>query len=852
MLFSLLLKLMNPATLLSGGAIGLAALAILIGRSFGWPWYLTLIVVLSIVILYVVVLFIVKTVQAKKAKALEQSIEQQAQAQIATTRPGREGEIEHLKSQLLEAVEALKKSKLGKSKGGEGALYVLPWYMIIGPPAAGKTTLLQNGGLNFPYLDPARSRSSVKGVGGTRNCDWWFAEEAVILDTAGRYVLPVEADDTKEWFSFLDLLRKYRGKQPINGLIVGVSISDLLAGGEESVDEHAVKIRTRIDELIKQLGVTFPVYVLFTKCDLIKGFVEFFGDFSKTERAAVWGATVARDRAQGEPAQRIFEEEFDRLVESVHEMKVPRVAQLGKPDGRPEVMFFPLQIAALRSRLSRFVQVLFRQNPYQELPVFRGFYLTSGTQEGRPIDQVINAMLKGMGVPSSDEGMYVQPSQTKSYFIEEVFSKIAFPDRFMGGPSVAGERRRRLTRIRFFSVGCIGLGILALLLGILSSLNGALVRRVEDLSGRAKASVEGSERNLPLADLRTLDELRGGLEQMERRKGFGSKLALLGTYQGESAEAAARNLYLYVLYEKAMAPALPFLAARLRDANAQTPFVEYYDSYRAWSLILDPAMRLKGPADAPRTALVLGRFWSSRNGESEAEVDTLLTRQLLYAARFPTELAALVSERPDLSIDQIARGRIRDYWSADAVYPSLVHAGGTAADITVEGAAGGEFGLTGATTVPRLHARWVAQVRQADLGLARGDAGRLGDAGGLAGRALAQGRAARSLRRRVPESLGRFPRCDRGRDLQTIHSRPRPSWSARRARSRPFSTTSKRWTRTRSSAPKENPRSARSIRPSPRCTSSCSIRRRRSRSRSRGSAAWSRRTSRSRRFTRRR
>ena len=155
-----------------------------------------------------------------------------------------------------------------------------------------------------------------------------------------------------------------------------------------------------------------------------------------------------------------------------------------------------------------------------------------------------------------------------------------------------------------------------------------------------------------------------------------------------------------MLYEKALAPALPFLEAKLRDPSDSTPFVEYYDSYRTWSLILDPATRLKSRADAPRTALVLGRFWSSRNGESEAEVDTLLKRQLLYASRFPNELAALVSQRPDPTVDQLARERIRDYWSATAVYPSLVHAGGTAADITVEGAAGGEFGLTGATTVP--------------------------------------------------------------------------------------------------------------------------------------------------------
>ena len=45
-------------------------------------------------------------------------------------------------------------------------------------------------------------------------------------------------------------------------------------------------------------------------------------------------------------------------------------------------------------RLARFVEVLFQANPYQEAPLFRGFYFTSGTQEGRPIDSVINAMLR--------------------------------------------------------------------------------------------------------------------------------------------------------------------------------------------------------------------------------------------------------------------------------------------------------------------------------------------------------------------------------------------------------------------------------------------------------------------------
>ena len=58
--------------------------------------------------------------------------------------------------------------------------------MIIGPPGSGKTTALINSGLKFPLARGA-TPEAVAGVGGTRYCDWWFTEDAVLIDTAGRY-----------------------------------------------------------------------------------------------------------------------------------------------------------------------------------------------------------------------------------------------------------------------------------------------------------------------------------------------------------------------------------------------------------------------------------------------------------------------------------------------------------------------------------------------------------------------------------------------------------------------------------------------------------------------------------------
>ena len=179
-------------------------------------------------------------------------------------RPDKRQEIEQLKERMAEALASLKTSKLGRGRSGKAALYALPWYIIIGPPGSGKSTALAKSELNFPYLDP--SGRGIRGVGGTRNCDWWFTSESILLDTAGRYT--TEAEDREEWIAFLDLLRKNRPHKPVNGVIVAVAISDLMNASDEQLVQHAKTIRARIDELIERLGITFPVYLLFTKCDL--------------------------------------------------------------------------------------------------------------------------------------------------------------------------------------------------------------------------------------------------------------------------------------------------------------------------------------------------------------------------------------------------------------------------------------------------------------------------------------------------------------------------------------------------------------------------------------------------------
>ena len=64
---------------------------------------------------------------------------------------------------------------------------------------------------------------------------------------------------------------------------------------EAERQSHARTIKQRIKELHDQLGIRFPIYVLFTKVDLAAGFVEFMDDLGKEERQQVWGFTFPLD-----------------------------------------------------------------------------------------------------------------------------------------------------------------------------------------------------------------------------------------------------------------------------------------------------------------------------------------------------------------------------------------------------------------------------------------------------------------------------------------------------------------------------------------------------------------------------
>lgn len=414
----------------------LMIITVVLGSIFQTSWIVRIAIILFLILIGAVVLLYKKMRDAQKSSQIEKSISSSADSQMQNISAEKRAEIEQFKKQLEAAIASLKNSKLGKGKSGKAALYALPWYMIIGPSAAGKTTAIQNSGLDFPF-----GKEGFRGVGGTRNCDWFFSTQGIFLDTAGRYVS--QSEDRLEWIAFLETLKRNRKKKPLNGVIVALNIDEIIGSENEELYGHAKNIRQRIDELIENLGINFPVYFMFTKCDLIQGFVEYFGDFSEIERSQIWGATFSSNQLINSDSKTLFENEFQKLSDKIFGIRTIRLSSPLKREQRRKVFLFPFQFKSLQKKLTYLIGEVFQQNPYQDNPIFRGFYFTSGTQEGAPLDLAIREIAKQFNLPQSVQEEQEEIVETKHYFIKDFLNEIVIGDQNFSAGQTSGIQKKR-------------------------------------------------------------------------------------------------------------------------------------------------------------------------------------------------------------------------------------------------------------------------------------------------------------------------------------------------------------------------------------------------------------------------
>ena len=497
---------------------------------------------------------------------------------------------DELKVKLGEALTMLRQTKLGK-RGTY--VYQLPWYAIIGPSGAGKTTALLNSGLGFPTAVAGEYRA-LRGQPNTPNCDWWFTDEAVLIDTAGRYVTQDidAAQDAEGWKGFLSLLKQHRPLQPLNGVIVAIPAPDF--ADARKMAGHADNIRARLAEITASLGQDLPIYVLVTKADLMAGFREYFARATDAEADQVFGTTAP---GEGSDTAAVLSG-FDALVTSVASRVVERMQNEAELVRRGSIAAFPAQLASLRTPLAELLAALGQKSRFDSPARVRGVYLASGTQTGNPVDRI----LLTIGMPALASSAAI--GQGRSYFLRRFFADLIVPEQGLASRNAGAERRAR-QRYVFGVAG--GIGALVVAIGLWSwgtVRNSALVRSVYETTA-AYAQAAGVARGGTASaseDLAALGVLGKATTDMTSASDFGLGLGQGGRLSSELKAIYGRDL------QRRLTPILAGLAEDRIAADTDAPAL-LYDDLKSY-LVLGG----RGPMLAGQLTGWVQPAWTARGG----------------------------------------------------------------------------------------------------------------------------------------------------------------------------------------------------------------------------------------------
>ena len=558
-------------------------------------------------------------------------------------------QLELVRSRFAQAMEVIKSTRAGATAkrsiwqrlfGGQRFVYQLPWYLFIGPPGSGKTTALLNSGLQFPLAERL-GNDPVRGIGGTRNCDWWFTDQAVMIDTAGRYTTQ-DSDqqaDSREWAEFLSGLRKYRPRQPINGALVTVSVADLLQLSSSERGRQAIAVRNRIQELLSTLDASFPIYLLVTKADLLAGFMEFFGDLEREQREQVWGTTFDYDPQRPvapSPAQ--LDERMEELINGISAQTLDRLQAERDVSRRASIYGFAAQFAALKPALAAFVKEAFPASTLARQPLLRGVYFTSGTQEGNPIDRVMGSLGRQFGLQT--QVLPPMRASGKAFFLSRLLHGVIFTEAPLAGTNLRWERQ--IGTVKWTAtLACSVIALAAILGWSISYINN--LRYVDEVQSKADTIRKTIEQGVLKSDAKALLPLYGAVRNLARTEVVDPDhpgiAYSLGLFQGHKLDEAANQSYRRLLGQS-LAPALASRMAAVLGQSFANPDLQY-ETLKRYVMLRSPehlnAASLKAWVEFDLENNLAASFNESERRELLAHVDELLAHDGLIENAVPDD-----------------------------------------------------------------------------------------------------------------------------------------------------------------------------------------------------------------------
>lgn len=319
----------------------------------------------------------------------------------------------------------------------------LPIYLVMGAPQSGKKATLANSGLHF-VLAEHYGQEAIHYINQFPDYDWWFTSQAILVDVS----LDDKENEITIYKKLIRHLRRRNHNKPINGILLTFSISDLLLANNKNRQIFLNDIANRIRDLYQTLKTQIPVYIIFTKCDLIIGFSEFFNDLSKEELTQVWGITLPLNECtELNNVIAYLNHEYNQLMVRLQQRILWSLDSEKNNRGRELIFSFPQQMQLFKKPITIFISELFGTMRFYHVLQLRGFYFVSAKQSNQSYDFINAAISKQHQLLPTI--IKTQEKHEESYFLTQLFQQVIFQEANILGYSL------RARRVKIWSYRCV-------------------------------------------------------------------------------------------------------------------------------------------------------------------------------------------------------------------------------------------------------------------------------------------------------------------------------------------------------------------------------------------------------------
>ena len=310
------------------------------------------------------------------------------------------------------------------SVAGSSNPYLVPWLLVVAPEGSGLSTLCA-------ATEPARAPTQTinPDTGRAVGVSWWFHDNAVMLEVASEAFVRSSGSRVADaaWTALLEDLSSRRGALPLDGIVLAISASDLAgpdALGQRALNDKMIQIYGRLWQAQRALGISLPVWVVITRCDIIPGFrplAEAMPELRRQE-AIGWSLPYALESA--------FRPEWiDEAIGALQDALAAAALELAATDPGGEsgraALELPSELDRLRQPLASALGAIFRRTAFQEALHLRGVWFTGAAGLPAPsgVPMLVADARPGISVAAP------APQAMPLAFVRDVFVKKIFAEK---------------------------------------------------------------------------------------------------------------------------------------------------------------------------------------------------------------------------------------------------------------------------------------------------------------------------------------------------------------------------------------------------------------------------------------